>query len=235
MMHRSNFAPAACLLLMFVVGCVGLSSCGGGGSGAGRTLAREITITPPARGAPRAVGSIPAQTLIAGGNASRVNVAPYFMDPENDRLMYSAASDRPGTATASASGSTISLNPVSAGTATVTVTASDGNAHATQSIATTVQEPQTGLTGFRIELLGSETRRGFFCMTPEPAGTQLSGLSVRVAPGRAGRPCCSQVLGDTLCLWFNCSDGYTGDATITATVDAANGQEIEKTLSFTCR
>ena len=90
--------------------------------------------------APRASGSIPAQTLSVGGRAASVNVAQYFTDPDGDALTYTARSSRTGVVTAAVSGSTVTLAPVAAGTATVTVTARDpGGLSATQSIAVTVQ------------------------------------------------------------------------------------------------
>ena len=90
--------------------------------------------------APEAVGSIPAQTLTAGGTAGSVNAGRYFRDPDGDALTYTARSSRSGVVTASVSGSTVTLTPVAAGTATVTVTARDpGGLTATQSIAVTVQ------------------------------------------------------------------------------------------------
>ena len=90
--------------------------------------------------APRATGSIPAQTLTAGGRAAAVNVARYFTDPDGDALTYSASSSRTGVVTAAVSGSTVTLAPVAPGTATVTVTARDpSGASATQSIAVTVE------------------------------------------------------------------------------------------------
>ena len=90
--------------------------------------------------APRATGSIPAQTLSVGGSAASVNVARYFTDPDGDTLTYTASSNRTGIVRASASGSTVTLAPVAAGTATVTVTARDpGSLTATQSIAVMVE------------------------------------------------------------------------------------------------
>ena len=91
--------------------------------------------------APRATGSIPAQTQTLGGSGASVNVAQYFTDPDGDALTYTAGSSRTGTATAVVSGSTVRLTPVAAGTATVTVTARDpGGLSATPSIAVTVED-----------------------------------------------------------------------------------------------
>lgn len=71
---------------------------------------------------PRASGSIRAQTLTAGGSPGSVNVAPYFTDPDGDRLTYSARSSAQNTVSVSVSGSAVRLRPVATGTATVTVT-----------------------------------------------------------------------------------------------------------------
>ncbi len=97
--------------------------------------------------APRASGSIPAQTLAVSDGAASVNVARYFTDPDGDALTYTVRSSRNSIVTAAVSGSTVRLTPVGAGTAMVTVTARDpGGLSAMQSIAVTVTAP--GVTGF---------------------------------------------------------------------------------------
>ena len=109
----------------------------------GQRVAVQLTTGQDGGGAnraPRATGSIPAQTLSVGGRAASVNVARYFTDPDGDALTYSARSSRTGVVRAGASGSTVTLTPVAAGTATITVTARDpGGLSATQSMAVTVQ------------------------------------------------------------------------------------------------
>ena len=94
--------------------------------------------------APDTVGTIPTQILTAGGNTRRVEVAPYFRDPDDDPLTYAAVSASPGTAAANTLGSVVTLMPVAAGTTTITVTASDGSLSAMQMIAVTVEpeEPE---------------------------------------------------------------------------------------------
>ena len=89
--------------------------------------------------APEPVGTIPPQTLTAGGTAREVSIAGYFLDPDGDPLAYSAASDDEDTVTAHAVGEVVWLLPETAGTATVTVTASDPSGlSAAQPMAVTV-------------------------------------------------------------------------------------------------
>ena len=89
--------------------------------------------------APRAVGSIPDETLTEDGNATTVNVSARFNDPDGDTLSYRATSSRTSVVRASVSGSRVTLTPRDAGTATVTVTATDpGGLSATQRFTVTV-------------------------------------------------------------------------------------------------
>ena len=104
-----------------------------------RDAVLALNDVPGANQAPEPVGTIPTQILTAGGNASRVDVAPYFRDPDDDPLTYSAISASSGIVAASTSGSIVTLAPVAAGTTTVGVTASDGNLGAMQTIAVTVE------------------------------------------------------------------------------------------------
>ena len=116
----------------------------------GQRIAVQLTAGQDGGGnrAPRASGSIPAQTLSVGGRAASVNVTRYFTDPDGDTLTYTARSSRTGIVTAAVSGSTVTLAPVAAGTATITVTARDpGGLSATQSMAVTVQAAG-GVNGF---------------------------------------------------------------------------------------
>ena len=93
---------------------------------------------------PQLVGSIPAQTLTAGGAAASVDVAPYFTDPVDHPLSYNAVPSRTGVVTTAVSGSSVTLIPVAAGTATVTVTARDPDGEsAAQVIPVTVRSSTT--------------------------------------------------------------------------------------------
>ncbi len=104
---------------------------------------------------PRPTGSIPAQTLTAGGSAVSVNVARYFTDPDGDALTYTARSSRTGVVRASVSGGAVRLTPVATGTATVTVTARDPDGEtATQAIAVTVEAEGPGGSPIEGEITG---------------------------------------------------------------------------------
>ena len=262
MRYRSVVARAACLILGVVLATVGLSACGSGGGGSSApeevnpssgNRASDIVITPSTRrasdivitppGAPRAVGSIPSQTLTTGANAGLVDVAPYFQDPDNDQLTYLAVSEHPSILGVSVTGSTVILTPLSAGTARVTVTASDGNASATQTIAATVRVPENSLlmrlvpeimlTGVEFVVERAQTRRSLLTVTPQPAGAELPSLSFRWDQGSiAGRASYLDTLGSSAYFWFRCAEGFNGDVTIKLTFSRS---PIEKYVSLTCQ
>ena len=88
--------------------------------------------------APVAVGEIAAQTLTAGDSVP-VDVSGNFSDPDDDELIYMAASSDEAVATVSVSGAEVTVTGVAAGSATVTVTATDpGDLSATQTFDVTV-------------------------------------------------------------------------------------------------
>ena len=88
--------------------------------------------------APIAVGTIPSQSLTAGGLSVTLDVSSNFHDPDNDTLTYTASSSDTNIATESESGSQITITPVAGGSVTITVTASDGTLTATQTISVTI-------------------------------------------------------------------------------------------------
>ena len=88
--------------------------------------------------APRAEGTIPAQTLNVGTSMS-VDISDYFTDTNNDNLTYTAGSSDINAATVSVSGARVTIIPKSIGSATITVTASDGEFTATQTVSVVVE------------------------------------------------------------------------------------------------
>ena len=103
------------------------------------TATQDISVTVNANTAPAAVGTIAAQTLIAGRTAATVDVSSNFSDADGDTLTYTATSSDTAKATVSVSGSNVAITPVAAGTSTITVTATDpSSATATQDISVTV-------------------------------------------------------------------------------------------------
>ena len=89
--------------------------------------------------APVAVGTIPAQTMRAGETAN-IDVAPFFRDPEEEPLTYTAATSAASVSGVSLSGTTMLVVGVAEGNAIVTVTARDpGGLEATQSVDVAVE------------------------------------------------------------------------------------------------
>jgi hypothetical protein len=74
--------------------------------------------------APAAVGTIPAKTLTAP-ESSELSVAPFFADPDDDELVFTAESTRTAQVTAAVSGTTVWLSAHEAGEANVAITACD--------------------------------------------------------------------------------------------------------------
>jgi len=101
---------------------------------------RHITgMTTKTNGAPATAGAIPDQSLHEDTDATTLDIARYFEDPDGDALTYRASSDRTGVVRVTVSGSEITLDPRNDGTATITVTASDpAGLGATQTFRVTV-------------------------------------------------------------------------------------------------
>ena len=74
---------------------------------------------------PVAKGKIAAQSLTVGADET-IDVADYFVDPNNDVLTCSASSSDEGIARVDVVGSVVTITPVASGMVTITVTANDG-------------------------------------------------------------------------------------------------------------
>ena len=74
--------------------------------------------------APTTRGTIPDQTFIEGDSV-RIDLKPYFTDPDGDSLTYTAVSSDTGVLSVSVTGGLLTLAGEGPGTATVTVTATD--------------------------------------------------------------------------------------------------------------
>ncbi|WP_419947846.1 Ig-like domain-containing protein [Candidatus Palauibacter sp.] len=120
---------------LLLAALAGVASCGGDGT----TDPPPPPPPPPPPVAPVAVGSIPAQVLIAGQEVT-VDVTPFFSDPDGGALTYAATSSDEAVVAVALSGSSLTVTAVAAGTATVTVTATDPDGlSATQSVGLTVE------------------------------------------------------------------------------------------------
>ena len=108
------------------------------------TATQAFVVTVTSNTPPTAVGSIPAQTMLAGFTRT-VDVSSYFSDPDlagrGDTLAYSATSSSNTVATA-AVGDVVTITGLAAGAAIVTVTVTDSSgSSATQTISVQAAEP----------------------------------------------------------------------------------------------
>ena len=103
----------------------------------GLSATQSFTVTVPNRG-PEARGQIPEATVEAGTTAT-VDLSPYFTDPDDDLLSYTATTSDPGVAAVTAVHEAVVISALARGTADVTVTVTDpGGLSATQSFTVTV-------------------------------------------------------------------------------------------------
>ena len=104
--------------------------------------------------APTTVGTISEQTLSVGDTPVRLSVSPYFSDPNNASLTYTATSSDTSvvdTEAAGVLGSNLTIHPIAEGSATITVTASDGALTATQTFSVTVTKARVNATDPQIQ------------------------------------------------------------------------------------
>ena len=94
------------------------------GEGGSTEATASVTVALPNR-PPAAVGTIPDQTLEAGGGAATVDLAAYFEDPDGEALAFRATSSDVAVVGSAVEGPVLTLTPVSAGPALVTVSAED--------------------------------------------------------------------------------------------------------------
>ncbi len=89
--------------------------------------------TEPENGAPSAVGKIPDQA-VAVDDSVVVDALPYFADPDDDSLAYSATLSDASRAAADVSGGTVTVTGMAVGSTAVTVTATDPGGLAAEQI-----------------------------------------------------------------------------------------------------
>ena len=121
----------------------------------GLSATQSFTVTVPNRG-PEARGRIPAATVEAGTTLT-LDLSPYFTDPDEDLLSYSATASDPDVIAVTAVHEAVIISSLARGTADVTVTVTDpGGLSASQSFAVTVPNrgPETlgGIPGVSLHV-----------------------------------------------------------------------------------
>ena len=103
----------------------------------GLVAAQTFAVTVPNR-APAAEETISARTVTVGDSVV-LNVSPFFSDPDDDALVYSATASDTSVAKASVSGAALRIAAIAKGETTVTITAADTDGlSATQTFIVTV-------------------------------------------------------------------------------------------------
>ena len=163
------------LLLGSLVGCGGTD---GHGPGPGATPAT----TSPQNRAPLAVGSIPALEL-AVSDTSRLDVSPFFRDPDGDALSYSVATSAAGTVQATITAGTAVIVAAAIGTAEVTVTATDPDGlSAQQAFSVTVAGCGARLATVTENACWADSPPGSVAVTDTSAVPALSATIFRTVP-----------------------------------------------------
>ena len=118
---------------------------------------------------------LPAFELTVGDEPTRLNLAEFFSDPDDDPLSYTVgASSDARVATVEVADGVVTVTPVGAGTATFAVTASDGE------LST---EPRTVSVTVKAAAASAEVR---IAARPRASGAVEFGLQVRAADGSWG-------------------------------------------------
>ena len=110
----------------------------------GLEATQAFAVTVPNRG-PETRGQIPATTIPAGTTIT-LDLSPYFTDPDDDPLTYTATNSDPGVVAVTAVHEAVIISSLARGTADLTVTVTDpGGLSATQSFTVTVPNQSPGI------------------------------------------------------------------------------------------
>ena len=199
------------------------------GSTATQTFALTVTAfnSPPV-----AVGTIPDQSVVDGGDAATVDLTDYFQDNVNNTLTYTAASSDIAVATVSVSDATLSVSPVSAGTASITATATDNaGSTATQTFSVSVRANQapvlsSGFDPYHVEG-ASSTSIDLSKHFSDPDGDPLTYTASTTDSSIAG----VSISGSTLTISVG-AGWNVGVASITVTASDPYGKSASAGISF---
>ena len=124
--------------------------------------------------APVTVGTMPAETLAVEDLFLKVDLSPYFSDPNSDVLTYAVESAAPEVVKVDLSGvssSILRMTPLAAGDATITIEVSDGEFTATQALVVSVTD-DTSEASWMPDANLREAVRAALGLTPSDVLTQ---------------------------------------------------------------
>ncbi len=108
-----------------------------GGRAATQTF--QVVVSSTTANRPPRVARVLSDLTLFAGEATTIDVAPYFTDPDGDALTYAVTSSDASVATAKVSGSTVVIAALAEGPTRITVTASDpAGLSASQTVSATV-------------------------------------------------------------------------------------------------
>ena len=140
-------------------------------------------------GPPEPVGTIPTQTV--GPVPLAINVEPYFLDPEGNRLTYVARSSDANVARVSMTGAVLEVTAVAVGETTIAVTATDGRGWATQTFRVNLSARALPIRPFSEDCQSGDFRDGVSQQLRSAVrrfGRPATSRAARVRAGRLRRP-----------------------------------------------
>ena len=193
----------------------------------GATATQSFEVTVPNR-APEPRGSIPALTVEAGEEEA-VDLEPYFTDPDEDALEYSASSSSARVAAVSVSGKRLTVRAGRKGTATVTAMATDQDgASATQTFRVTVPnrapEPRGSMPAVTVAAGRTAT------VDLEPYFTDPDGDALEYAASSSAAAVATASVSGRL---VTVSGVARGSATVMVTATDAEGRSATQSFTVT--
>ncbi|BBH23618.1 hypothetical protein Back11_49630 [Paenibacillus baekrokdamisoli] len=143
----------------------------------------------PVNREPIVVNTISSFTASVENGSRTVSLTSTFSDPDNDALIYTAASANTDAATVSINGADLTITPVHAGTAIITVTANDGKGGSKQTTFTVTFEAAVPKGLFFSELVWGQSDSNLQAIELyNPTGHDIDTSKIRIERSNGGEP-----------------------------------------------